>query len=272
MEKEQYRSRPGSPKTATTEDNLTKIHGLILADRRLKIREIAETVGMSKDRVGISCMKFWAWKSCRRDGCRVCSLRTTNATVRPLQSSVWHCLSAIRRSFCVVSWPSTKHGSTGTHQRPRNRPNSGLQPANLLRRRRRLSHRPERWWPPFFGIHKVWSTSTTWRRAKRSQGCTMPNYWADSPLNSRKYDTIWWRKKCSSIMTTHRLTLPPSPRPNWNRIGLRIATPCTIFFRFVPVRLLFVSKLEKVSRWTEKWVAAKEAYFADIEKTNFQTG
>jgi len=38
--------RPGAPKTATTEDNVTKIHYLVLADRRLKIREIAETAGM----------------------------------------------------------------------------------------------------------------------------------------------------------------------------------------------------------------------------------
>ncbi|XP_044313292.1 uncharacterized protein LOC123037293 [Drosophila rhopaloa] len=44
--------RPGAPKTSTTEDNVTKIHDLVLADCRLKIREIAETVGMSKDRVG----------------------------------------------------------------------------------------------------------------------------------------------------------------------------------------------------------------------------
>jgi len=52
--------RPGAPKTATTEDNVTKIHDLVLADCRLKIREIAETEGMSKDRVGHTCMKFWA--------------------------------------------------------------------------------------------------------------------------------------------------------------------------------------------------------------------
>jgi len=44
--------RPGAPKTATTADNVTKIHDLVLAERRLKIRGIAETVGMSKDRVG----------------------------------------------------------------------------------------------------------------------------------------------------------------------------------------------------------------------------
>ena len=49
-------------------------------------------------------MKYRAWKSCRRDRCRVCSLRTTSATTRPLQNSVWCCLGAIRRSFCVVSW------------------------------------------------------------------------------------------------------------------------------------------------------------------------
>jgi len=34
--------RPGAPKTATTEGNVTKIHDIVLADRRLKIREIAE--------------------------------------------------------------------------------------------------------------------------------------------------------------------------------------------------------------------------------------
>ncbi|XP_039302537.1 uncharacterized protein LOC120357081 [Solenopsis invicta] len=44
--------RPGAPKMATTEDNVTKIHDLVLADRRLKMREIAETVSISKDRVG----------------------------------------------------------------------------------------------------------------------------------------------------------------------------------------------------------------------------
>uniref|UniRef100_A0A6M2DNE2 Putative histone-lysine n-methyltransferase setmar-like protein n=1 Tax=Xenopsylla cheopis TaxID=163159 RepID=A0A6M2DNE2_XENCH len=44
--------RPGAPKTATTEDNVTKIHELVLADSLLKVREIAETVGISKDRVG----------------------------------------------------------------------------------------------------------------------------------------------------------------------------------------------------------------------------
>ena len=40
---------PGAPKTATTEDNVKRIHDLVLVDRRLKVREITETVGISQD-------------------------------------------------------------------------------------------------------------------------------------------------------------------------------------------------------------------------------
>ena len=124
-------------KSATTEDDVNKIHDLVLADRRLKLREVAETSLRHLKRLRGS---YSAWESRRRDGCRVCSLRTTSATVRLLQSTVWRYLSAIRRIFCVVSCPSTKHGSTGIHQRPRNNRNSGLHPANVLRRWRRLSY------------------------------------------------------------------------------------------------------------------------------------
>jgi len=44
-------------------------------------------------------------------------------------------------------------------------------------------------------------------------------YYADSPPNCRKFVPIWRRKKCSSIMTAHRLTLPPSARPNCSNWG-----------------------------------------------------
>ena len=44
--------RPGAPKSVTTEDNVKKMHDLVLADRRLKVREIVETIGVSKACVG----------------------------------------------------------------------------------------------------------------------------------------------------------------------------------------------------------------------------
>ncbi|XP_011647659.1 histone-lysine N-methyltransferase SETMAR-like [Pogonomyrmex barbatus] len=43
--------RSGRPTTATIADNIERIHQMILDDRRIKVREIAEAVGISKERV-----------------------------------------------------------------------------------------------------------------------------------------------------------------------------------------------------------------------------
>lgn len=44
--------RSGRPKTATTPQMIQKVHNIVMEDRRLKLREIAETVGISKEGVG----------------------------------------------------------------------------------------------------------------------------------------------------------------------------------------------------------------------------
>jgi hypothetical protein len=41
----------GRPKTATTDENIAKVHQMVLDDRRIKVREIAEVMHMSKERV-----------------------------------------------------------------------------------------------------------------------------------------------------------------------------------------------------------------------------
>ena len=43
--------RSGRPKTATADDNIAKVHQMVLDDRRIKVREIAEVMKMSKERV-----------------------------------------------------------------------------------------------------------------------------------------------------------------------------------------------------------------------------
>ena len=43
--------RSGRPKTATTDENIAKVHEMVLDDRRIKVREIAEVMNMSKERV-----------------------------------------------------------------------------------------------------------------------------------------------------------------------------------------------------------------------------
>lgn len=80
---------------------------ILLADRQWQVREIAEILDILKDRVGS--VGF--------------SLQTTVATVRLHPSSVWLCLSSIRRSFYFVS---TKHELINSHHRPINSQNSGL--------------------------------------------------------------------------------------------------------------------------------------------------
>jgi hypothetical protein len=52
--------------------------------------EIAETIGISKERVGYILMKKWIWKSFAQDGCRACSqqIKTT------LAWNIWTVLGA----------------------------------------------------------------------------------------------------------------------------------------------------------------------------------
>lgn len=95
----------GAPKTTATEDIVIKIHDLVLADHRLKACEIAEIVGISKDRVGhilheiLGIRKLSArWMTCF-------SLRTTLATVRPLQT-VCSQFGHLRNLFVSNTWKS----------------------------------------------------------------------------------------------------------------------------------------------------------------------
>jgi transposase len=44
--------REGRPKNATTPEIIEQVHDMILNDRRMKVHEIAETIGISKERVG----------------------------------------------------------------------------------------------------------------------------------------------------------------------------------------------------------------------------
>ena len=52
--------REGRPKSATTPEIIEQMHNMILDDRRMNVREIADTIGISKERLGyILRMKNW---------------------------------------------------------------------------------------------------------------------------------------------------------------------------------------------------------------------
>jgi hypothetical protein len=44
--------REGRPKSSTTPEIIEQVHDMVLDDRLIKVREIADTVGISKERVG----------------------------------------------------------------------------------------------------------------------------------------------------------------------------------------------------------------------------
>jgi transposase len=52
-------SHDGRSKNATTLEIIEKVHNMVLDDRRIKVCEIAEIIGISKERVGYILMKNW---------------------------------------------------------------------------------------------------------------------------------------------------------------------------------------------------------------------
>jgi len=139
-------------------DQVEKIHRIVMEDRRMKVLEIAETVGISTERLhNILHEKFHMKRLCARWVPRLLT-SDQRARERKFRSSVWRSLIAIRRTFCVDSWLLMKHESTTTLLSQ----SSGQWLVKVRRRRRRPFYRLGRWWPLFSGIPKKLSWLTTW--------------------------------------------------------------------------------------------------------------
>ena len=80
--------RSGHPKSAAVPENIRKVHKIVLGDRKLKLRKIADTLKISEG-------------SCFRSGCRVRSHPTKNNNASKNQSAVWSCSSEKKRTFCI---------------------------------------------------------------------------------------------------------------------------------------------------------------------------
>jgi hypothetical protein len=51
--------RSGRPKETVSDENIKKIHKIILNDRKVKLIQKAETLKISKEGVGLLCMNIW---------------------------------------------------------------------------------------------------------------------------------------------------------------------------------------------------------------------
>jgi hypothetical protein len=78
-------ARSGRPKEVVTDENIKKVHNIILNDRKVKLIEIAVTLKISKKRVGHSVHEYmWTCESCVQSGCRACSqsIKSNNVLIR----------------------------------------------------------------------------------------------------------------------------------------------------------------------------------------------
>ena len=93
--------RSGRPKSAVIPENITKLHKIVLGDRKLKFREIADTLKVSEGSLFIILHESLGKRELFRSGCRICSHPTKNNNAWRIQSAVWSRLSEVKRIFCV---------------------------------------------------------------------------------------------------------------------------------------------------------------------------
>jgi transposase len=143
--------REGCPKSATTPEIIEEVHDMVLDGRRMKVLKIAETTGISKERVGYILHKELDMKKLWQDGCRSCSQQIKNALAWKSLNSAWSILTKIKLILCVDLLLWMRSGFTTTHQNPNSSQNSGQKPVVQRQRRQGQFHQQERLWLNILG-------------------------------------------------------------------------------------------------------------------------
>jgi transposase len=142
--------REGRPKSATTPEIIEQVHDMVLDDRRMKMREVSETIGISKERVGyILHEELDMKKLCAR---WVPRWLTADQKCTRMKTSE-QCLERfnknktdfVRRRFIAVD-------ETTTHQNPNSSQNNGQKQVVQRQRRQVWFHQQERLWDRCFGM------------------------------------------------------------------------------------------------------------------------
>ena len=137
---------------------------MVLDDLRMKVREIAETIGSSKERVGyILYEELDMKKLCAR---WVPHLLTADKKLIKNLNSACRVLTKIKPILCVDLLLWMRLGFTITHQNPNSCHNSGQKTVVQRQRREVRFHQQERSWHRCFGMLKVFCLTIILKRAK----------------------------------------------------------------------------------------------------------
>jgi len=112
----EYDPREGRPKSATTPEIIEQVHDIVLDDGRMKVREIAETIGVSKERVGyILHEELDMKKLCARWMPRLLTADQKLTSIKKSLNSAWSVLTEIKLILCVDLLLWMRLGFTTTH-------------------------------------------------------------------------------------------------------------------------------------------------------------
>lgn len=136
--------RPGRPADVVTEEIIEKVHDIILADHRTKVREVAKAVGVSygmvfnilHDRLGMRKLSArWVPRLLTVDNKRIrVSISKQFLDLFKRNSQVfWRLVVTVDQTWIHYYTPETNNSR-----------NNGFLRAKLLRRKQRRSHRLER--------------------------------------------------------------------------------------------------------------------------------
>ena len=102
--------RPGRPKTVTTPEIIDQIHELILEDRRISPKSMAEQLGISRERVGSIIHEDLDMREISAKWVSKCLNADQNVNGANRLSNFWNFFGAIQMISCRDWWPWTKPG------------------------------------------------------------------------------------------------------------------------------------------------------------------
>jgi len=139
---------------------------MVLDDRRMKVRKNAETIGISKERVGyILHEELDIKKLCARWVPRLLTADQKRTRMKISEQ----CLERFNKKkliFCVDLLLRMRSGFTITHQNPNSSQNSGQKPVVQRQRRQGRFHQQEKSWHRCFGMLKAFCLLIILKRVK----------------------------------------------------------------------------------------------------------
>ena len=211
--------RPGRPKTVTTPEIIDKIHELILEDRRISAKSIAEQLGISRERGGsiihedLDIQKLsvkWVSKCLNVDLKRQ-RCQSSEQLLEFLR------LRAIQMISCRDWWPWTKPGYIAMTRRQSNNQRSGSIAAHPAPKNSECKNPLEKFSPGISVIKTAFSSFIIIQRARLSR-CIIRH------LCCCKWRTFWRKnakavgmspRESCSCTTMPRLNSHFQPRRNW---------------------------------------------------------